>query len=208
MSRESEGPVGTATRILAADDGTNYDAVAVALHWTTVLLVLFQFASSQIWGWFARPTHHVLVVGLMSFGIILTLVIITRVIWRLMPGHQVPAIVSGWTGLASKAVHYLLYGLLAVQAVLGFILRWAGGEEMSFFGILIPSPFAAWSRAAHHQVGDLHENIGWAIIIIAAGHAAAALYHHYFLRDRVLLRMLPGHGGGPMRNAGGLGGQS
>jgi cytochrome b561 len=194
MSRETEGPVGTATRVLAADDGTNYDRVAVALHWTTVLLVLFQFASSQIWGLVAKPTHHALVVGHMSFGIILTLVIIARIVWRLIPGHQVPAIVAGWVELASKAVHYLLYALLAAQAVLGFILRWAGGEDMSFFGILIPSPFAAWSRAADHQVGDLHEKIGWAIIIIAVGHAAAALYHHYFLKDRVLLRMLPGHG--------------
>jgi cytochrome b561 len=63
---------------------------------------------------------------------------------------------------------------------------------MSFFGLSIPPPFQAWSRAANHQVGDLHEKVGWAIIIIAVGHAAAALYHHYFLRDRVLLRMLPG----------------
>ena len=31
----------TATRIVAADDGTNYDDVAIALHWVTaVMLVL------------------------------------------------------------------------------------------------------------------------------------------------------------------------
>lgn len=196
MSRETEGAISTATRVLAGDDGTNYDAVARALHWTTVLLVLIQFVTSQVWGCFARPTHHLLVVTHMSFGIVLALVVVARIVWRLMPGHQVPAIVAGWLELSSKAVHYILYALLVVQAVLGFVQRWAGGEEMSFFGILIPSPFAAWGRAAAHQVGELHEKIGWAIIIIAAGHAAAALYHHYFLRDRVLLRMLPGHGGG------------
>jgi len=28
-------------------------------------------------------------------------------------------------------------------------------------------------------------------VIIAGLHAIAALYHHYFLRDRVLKRMLP-----------------
>lgn len=106
-----------------------------------------------------------------------------------------PAIVSGWTQLASKAVHYLLYTLLAAEAVLGFTLRWSGGEAMSFFGLPIPAPFAAWSRAAHHQVGELHEKVGWAIIIVALGHAAAALYHHYVLRDRVLVRMLPGRAG-------------
>ena len=102
-----------------------------------------------------------------------------------------PSIVAGWTELASKGLHYLLYALLAAEAVLGFLLRWAGGEAMSFFGVLIPSPFAPLAKAAHHQIGALHENAGWAIVILAAVHAGAALYHHYVLRDRVLLRMLP-----------------
>jgi cytochrome b561 len=192
MSIKSEGPVDAATRVLAGDDGANYDGVAIALHWATAVLVLVQFALSQTWGWFGRPAHQSMVVAHISFGIILTLVIITRIVWRLIPGHQVSAIVSGWVGVASKAVHYTLYALLASEAVLGFTLRWSGGEQMSFFGLSIPPPFQAWSRAANHQVGDLHEKVGWAIIIIAVGHAAAALYHHYFLRDRVLLRMLPG----------------
>lgn len=71
-----------------------------------------------------------------------------------------------------------------------------GRGAMSFFGLLIPPPFAPFSKAAHHQIGEFHEKIGWAIVIIAVGHALAALYHHYVLRDRVLLRMLPGDGQG------------
>ena len=62
---------------------------------------------------------------------------------------------------------------------------------MSFFGLLIPPPFAPMTRAEHHILMERHNQIGWAIIVIAAGHAAAALYHHYVLRDRVLVRMLP-----------------
>lgn len=194
MTRETEGPFGVITRVAAGDDGTDYDPVAIALHWATALLVLVQFLLSQTWGLFGRPTHHLMVVAHMSFGIILTVVIVGRILWRLIPGHQVPAIVYGWVGVASKVVHYILYGLLAAEAVLGFVLRWSGGEDMSFFGLPIASPIAQVSRAAHHQIGELHENIGWAIVLLAAGHAAAALYHHYSLHDRVLLRMLPGHG--------------
>jgi len=195
VSRETEGAFGVATRIAAGDDGTDYDPVAIAFHWATALLVLTQFLLSQTWGLFGRPTHHLMVVAHMSFGIILTMVIVARIGWRLIPGHQVPAIVFGWVGVASKLVHYILYGLLAAEAVLGFVLRWAGGEAMSFFGLLIASPMAQVSRAAHHQIGELHEKLGWAIVLLALGHAAAALYHHYALRDRVLLRMLPGDHG-------------
>ena len=191
MTIETESGFAAATRIVAGDDGTNYDSVAIALHWTTAVLVLIQFALSQLWGLFARPARHLLVAAHMSFGILLAVVIAVRLIWRLIPGHQVSLLDIGWVRLASKVMHYALYALLASEAVLGFVLRWSGDEAMSFFGLQIAAPFAKWSSGAHHQVGEFHEWIGWAIVIIAVGHAAAALYHHYALRDRVLGRMLP-----------------
>jgi cytochrome b561 len=47
------------------------------------------------------------------------------------------------------------------------------------------------TRPERHQLRELHENLGWAIIAVALLHALAALYHHYVLKDRVLERMLP-----------------
>jgi len=183
--------VETATRIAAGDDRTRYDGFAIALHWLTVLLVLTQFVLAETWSWYARPTRHVMVIAHMSFGIILTAVIVVRIVWRLIPGHQMPPAVSGWVELASKAVHYLLYFMLAAEAVLGFVLRWGGKESMSFFGLQIPPPFPPFSRPVHELIGDIHHWNGWAVVILAFGHAAAALYHHYGLHDRVLSRMLP-----------------
>lgn len=81
--------------------------------------------------------------------------------------------------------------MLAAEAVLGFVLRWAGNESMSFFGLLLAPPFAPFSKSAHHFIGELHELNGWAISILSTCHAAAALYHHYVLRDQVLSRMSP-----------------
>ena len=192
MRTETRQGVVAATQIAAGDDRTRYDNVAITLHWLTVVLVLTQFGLSQLWGYAPRPTRHGMIVAHMSFGITLAAVVIIRLAWRLTPGHQVRAAVSGWVEIASKAVHYLLYALLASEAVLGFVLRWSGHEAMSFFGLLIPPPFAPFSKPAHEQVGELHNYVGWTIIILAAGHAAAALFHHFVLRDDVLLRMLPG----------------
>jgi cytochrome b561 len=180
-----------ATRIAAAATRTRYDSTSIALHWVTAGLVLLQFALAQTWGWFGRPTRHTMVTAHMSFGILLSIVVVARIVWRFMPGHQIEPASRGWDERASKAVQYLLYLLLLVQSALGYILRWAGGESMSFFGVQIPPPFAAFSRAEHETLGERHNQIGWAIVILAAGHAAAALYHHFVLRDRVLTRMLP-----------------
>lgn len=170
---------------------TVYDKFSVILHWLTVLLVVSQFVLAQTWEWFARPTHHLMVVAHMSLGIILFAVILLRLVWRLMPGHHVVPAGSGWISTASRLVHYSLYAMLVVEGLLGFVLRWAGDESMSFFGLLLPPPFAPFSKPAHHLVGELHELTGWAIIIVATGHAAAALYHHYVVRDQVMSRMVP-----------------
>ena len=191
MNNDSISPTRELARIAAGDDRTIYDTVSIVLHWLTAALVLTQFVLAETWEWFARPTHGTMVVLHMSFGIILSAVIVFRIVWRMLPGHQVAPVVTGWADIASRAVHYLLYAMLVAEAVLGFVLRWAGDESMSFFGLLIAPPFAPFSKTAQHLIEELHELNGWAIIILAAGHAAAALYHHYVLRDPVLSRMLP-----------------
>src|SRR5438309_1049088 len=114
----------TATRIAAGDDKTNYDNVAITLHWLTAFLVLVQFVSAETWDWLAKGTRESMQSLHVSLGVLLTAVIIVRVVWRLIPGHQRPPIVSGWVELASKSVHYLLYALLVAQAALGFGFRW------------------------------------------------------------------------------------
>ena len=181
-----------ATRIAAGDDKTNYDNAAITLHWLTALLVVVQFAMAETWDYFAKPTREVMESTHVSLGLLLAMVILTRIVWRLIPGHQRSSIVSGWVEIASKAVHYVLYLLLVTQAALGFGWRWAQGHPVGFFGLFgIPGPYGELDRATRHTFHDLHTFVGWSIVIIAFAHALAALYHHYFLKDRVLGRMLP-----------------
>ena len=194
MNVRSETPIASATRVLAADDGTNYDNVAVALHWATAVLVVIQFALAVTWDDFSKPTQESMQSLHVSLGVLLTAVIIARIVWRLIPGHHVPSLEVGWVKLASKAVHYLLYALLVAQACLGFAWRWAQGHDVRFFGLFaIPGPYGQLARGTRHTIAEFHEYIGWAIVIIAFAHALAALYHHYALKDRVLRRMLPKH---------------
>ena len=187
-----EPPFAAATRIAAGDDGTTYDNVAIALHWATALLVVANFTLAQTWDWFAKPVTELMEDTHMSFGVLLTAAIVARLIWRWIPGHQVSSLETGWVKTASKGVHYLLYGLLAAEAALGFAFRWGAGRPMEFFGLPIPPLIGAIDRALRNDLREIHEWVGWAIIVIAALHTAAALYHHYVLKDRVLKRMLPG----------------
>jgi cytochrome b561 len=181
----------TVTRVVAGDDGTTYDSVAIALHWATAALVLFQFVTAFTWDWFSRDARESMQSLHVSFGILLTVVILARVIWRLMPGHQVSSLQAGWVKIASKGVHYLLYALLVGQAVLGFVVGWSAGHPIHFFGIGIPGPFGTLDRPVRHEIREIHQWVGYSIVILAFGHALAALYHHYARHDRVLGRMFP-----------------
>ena len=180
-----------ATRIAAGDDGTNYDGVAIALHWITALLVVVNFALAETWDYFAKPTQLWMQSLHISFGVLLAAAIVARLFWRLLPGHQVPSLEVGWVKKASKGTHYLLYALLVTIVVLGFLLQWSRGHPVSLFRLDIPGPFGQQPRPVRHQIQELHNYAAWTIIIIAALHAAAALYHHYAMKDRVLARMFP-----------------
>src|SRR3954471_7597774 len=102
MTRVHENSFGTATRIAAGDDGTSYDNVSIWLHWATALLVVLQFGLGKTWDWFAKPTREVMEATHVSFGVLLAAVIVARLVWRLMPGHEVTAITSGWIRIASR----------------------------------------------------------------------------------------------------------
>jgi cytochrome b561 len=166
--------------------------MTIALHWATAAVVLFQFLTAQIWDFFPKPERHLIIVSHTSFGLILAAVLVVRIVWRASAGRRIDGHGAGWAGVAAMAAHRLLYVLLVTEVVLGFVLRWSGHNPLSFFGVLIASPFAPFSHAAHEIVDDVHDFIGWSIIVLAAGHAAAALLHHYVLGDGILRRMLPG----------------
>src|SRR5881275_57282 len=93
-----------ATRVAAGDDGTNYDGVAIFLHWATSVLVLIQFLSAFTWDYFARDVREEMQSVHISLGVLLTAVIIARIAWRLIPGHQVPSLDVGMVRLLSKSV--------------------------------------------------------------------------------------------------------
>ncbi|MDR3505153.1 MAG: cytochrome b/b6 domain-containing protein [Acidocella sp.] len=168
-----------------------YDGLTIYLHWATAALVVVQFTLAEFWDFFPKPERHLMVVGHMSFGLILTAIFALRLFWRTRPGHVRFPAEPGLMGRAAKGAHHLLYTLLALEIPLGFFTRWTDNHPLSFFGLLIPSPFGDFSKPVGEWVDQIHDITAWSIIVLAGLHALAALYHHYSLKDGVLRRMLP-----------------
>lgn len=171
----------------------HYDRGTIFLHWLTFVLVVALFALAQTWDFLEHgsPVRKELQSLHISLGVVLAAVIAIRLIWRAVIGRHLPAIGEGWSARAAKGMHFTLYLLLVAQVVMGYLYRWAQAESFMFFG-LFPVRFATDKNVAlDHTFGDIHNFIGWTIIVLVALHAAAALLHHYVLKDDVLRRMLP-----------------
>jgi len=99
--------------------------------------------------------------------------------------------VPPWQNLAARASHALLYLLLFVVPLLGWADAASRAWSISLFGAasLPPPPIdASWTDL----LGNLHSFFAYTLLTVAGLHLAASLYHHFWLRDRVLARMLPG----------------
>jgi len=176
-----------------------YDNLTLLLHWLTAACVIFLFASAHIWEFLERgtPLRKGLQALHISFGIVLTLTLIIRLAWRvisqLSATYRLPPMAgSRLSQYLAHLVHGALYLLLISQATLGFLLRWAQQEPFRFFGLFDLSGWVAVPATLRHNLGLWHNNVAWALIILAFSHAFAALAHHYLLGDSVLRRMLPG----------------
>lgn len=182
-----------------------YDAFSMTLHWITALSVIFLFASAHIWAQLEKgtPLRKGLQAWHISFGILLALVMIVRPLWRIYSQrHSQLAVTPAENSVAMRvmahAVHGALYLLLFLQVALGFMFRWSQQEPFQFFG-LFNIPLIYVDPALRHTLGGLHNNVAWALIVLAGAHALAALFHHYVMRDNVLRRMLPLRDSVPLR---------
>lgn len=180
--------------VTTTDLPVRYDRLTMALHWLTAALVIGLFACAQIWEQLPKgtPLRKELQALHISCGILLAVIVVTRVLWRLFKGRRLPPANQGALNILAKTAHLALYALLLSQIVLGFFLRWAQAEPFNFFGLFEVPTLVAFDKSMKSVFGGLHEQVAWAIIILASLHAIVALVHHYGLRDNTLRRMLPG----------------
>ena len=171
-----------------------YGAIAMALHWIVVALVLGAWLLGQFGD--ELPRGALRETGLfvhISAGLAIVAFVMARLFWRIADPPPAPeeSALGVWGERVGKAVHYLIYVLLIAVPVAGIVVQFAGGHALPVFGLFeIASPWTA-DRTFAHNVKEVHEVLANGIMVLIGLHAAAALAHHYILHDRTLLRMLP-----------------
>lgn len=171
-----------------------YDGVAKTLHWLIVALLIAQFAVA----WTMPDINPRTVPGTLvnlhfAIGVTILGLAILRVVWRF--GHPVPLLrdnVPAWQHWTARATHWLLYLLLFLLPILGWMDANFRGYAVDYFGLFTIPQILPAVRALAGETGDIHTLVSYVLLGVVGLHVLAALYHHFWLGDRVLTRMLPG----------------
>jgi cytochrome b561 len=175
-----------------------YGIVAMSLHWVVAGLVVIAWFLGSFGDEIPRESERSIAFLIhISAGLAGVVLIIIRLLWRMgdPPPSPEPTMLGRWVGWAGTAMHYALYVLIAAVIVLGITVQFARGNALPVFGWFeIASPWTA-DRPFARTIKEFHEATANALMILVGIHTAAALFHHWILRDRTLLRMLPGQCG-------------
>ncbi|WP_084507055.1 cytochrome b [Geminicoccus roseus] len=178
---------------LAREKIRRYDIVSIVLHWLTVLLVLVQIVAGLVMTDLERgTTQDVLYYTHKSVGIAVLLVVLLRLLWRI--GHPWPPLPpdtpSAQAGLA-RLNHLLLYVMLLVMPISGFVFTAAGGYPVPFFGLVDLTGVIAKNPDLAKTAQWVHLSAQWVVYALVALHVLGALYHLVVRKDGVFQRMWP-----------------
>ncbi|WP_213881872.1 cytochrome b [Pseudomonas sp. dw_358] len=168
-----------------------YTGIAQALHWLTAaaLCLLLPFV------WVAEnfPPGPVRVFWYMaheSMGISVWLMVLMRLTWRWR--HRAPGYPAGTGRVAeglARLTHGLLYGLLLVMPVTGYLMA-GNGQDVPFFRVL-NLPGFPHQEALGIAADSVHVWCQFALYGLIALHVAGTVWHVAVRRDGLLERMLP-----------------
>ena len=170
----------------------SYGATARVLHWTVAALLILQY----LLGWLMPNIHGKMTPGAgmtwhISMGSVILALIVGRFIWRLSHPVAPESSLRVWQRFTSEAVHLLLYVLVLLTTLSGWLFASARGWNVSWF-FAAPMPKLTSEDPALVKVLDgWHQNFEWALLSLIGLHVAAAFIHVFYYRDSVIRRMLP-----------------
>lgn len=160
-------------------------------HWTSaallvvVWLMIFLHESTADENFMYISLHKALGVSFFFW-------ILARFINRFAHKSQDPAPVAGprWQQLLASLVHSLLYVVLLMMPLAGFLMSQYGGRAVSMFGLFEIPLLVVPDRETGRFFHDLHTDILWPLILLlTASHILAALHHQFVKKDRLINRM-------------------
>ncbi len=168
-----------------------YSTPAIVLHWLVALLIFVAFPLGLYMADLPLSPEKLKLFSYHKWiGVTVFMLAGLRVVWRLThTPPPLPASVAGWQRRASAVAHGLLYLLILVIPISGWLMSSAKGVQTVWFGVLPLPDLIGKDKALGHLLEEVHETLNYTLLALVALHVAGALQHHFIERQPFLQRM-------------------
>lgn len=171
-----------------------YRTPARLFHWVIAVLVLLMIPAGVIMtqDGISRSLQNTLFIFHKNVGVVVLLLVVARIAYRLShPPPAFPSTLPAWQVRIAAITHYVLYALLLVVPLAGYIRVRAGGFPIEALDAMGAPGLVPRSDALAAVAKSVHYAGGIALAGFALLHVGAALHHGIFRRDGVFSRMWP-----------------
>lgn len=171
-----------------------YNRTAISLHWCIALLLVGQFAFGWYLGSIPRgtPERGYFVNLHKSIGLLIGLLILLRIGWRLTHAPPpLPNSVPRWQQQIAASTHYLLYGLMLMMPLSGYLASNFSKFGINFFNAIKLVPWGYDDKLVYAFFNQTHLVSAWLLLALVLLHVLAALKHLWIDRDTIFFRMWP-----------------
>lgn len=175
------------------NDVYQWGTVAKTFHWVIAVWILGMFVLGwTMVNWPMSPTKIKLFVWHKSMGLTILSLVLLRLTWRMLNvAPNLPDTMSLWEQRAAKLIHILLYVVMIMMPLSGWVINSAANFPLKLYGV-VPIPNITPPGKALQTVAEgVHLTLFWSLTVLLALHVAAALRHHFIDHDDILKRMLP-----------------
>lgn len=178
--------------ILIRNTRDNYGMIAILIHWVMAIIILGMIGL----GWYMSDLpismQKLTLFGLhKEFGILVLALVTIRLLWRLINvtptlSNQIPYLQR----LAAHIMHFLLYLLMFIIPITGWLMTSAAGLSVSFFDLFLLPDLIQPNKELMITLETVHGWLAYSLLVLIIAHAAAALKHHFIDKDTILRRMI------------------
>lgn len=166
-----------------------YPPVMRILHWVVALGVLATWPLGMLIKFIADPFKLTFYMLHESIGFMILWLMLVRTGTRLTSDQPITH-ETGMFAILPKTVHILLYVMLIIMPVSGFLATNAHGFPLTWFGLVsVWSPIGKLPSLAP-TLSSVHTWSAWILLFLFALHMAGVLFHHLVKRDGTLNKML------------------
>lgn len=168
-----------------------YSTPAIVLHWLVALLIFVAFPLGLYMADLPLSPEKLQLFSYHKWiGVTVFMLAGLRVVWRLThTPPPLPASMAGWQRRASAVAHGLLYLLILVIPISGWLMSSAKGVQTVWFGVLPLPDLIGKDKALGHLLEEVHETLNYTLLALVVLHVAGALQHHFIERQPFLQRM-------------------